>query len=181
MLPNLDDAEVMKLVTALGTILAIAILVHDAAAQDKSPGGKADLRDQAIVLCGDGLTGGPCQMAREIMRLALSNLSPQIPDWRFVVIPESRWQQAADSFGVKRTTPAFSSLSIRTTYVEGNLLFADGRVDENLQRFTAASGLRRLVWVMAHEYGHIVCQTTDERKANAAAGHLIYGRRKVCR
>lgn len=171
----------MKLVTTLGTILAFAILVPYACTQDKSPGWKADLRDQSIVVCADGLTGGQCQLARGIMRLALSNLSSQIPDWRFVVIPESRWQEAADRFRVRPTTPAFSSLSIRTTYVEANLLFVDGRVDEHLQRLTTAGGLRRLVWVLGHEYGHILCQTPDERKASAAAGYLIYGRRQVCR
>jgi len=171
----------MTLVSVLGTILAITVLMPYARTQDNSTGKEAELGDQSIILCGDGMTGGQCQLARGIMHLALSNLSSQIPAWRFVVIPQSRWQQAADRFRVKRTTPAFSSLSIRTTYVEGNLLFNDGRVDENLQRFTAASGLPRLVWVMAHEYGHILCKTADERKANVAAGHLIYGGKELCR
>jgi len=97
------------------------------------------------------------------------------------VIPNSLWEETADSFHIKASTPAFSSLGIRTTYLESNLLLADGRVDENLQRYTNLTGINKLTWVMAHEYGHILCQTGDERKASAAAGRLMYGRGDVCR
>jgi hypothetical protein len=170
----------MKLVKILGTIFALATLTASARTQERPPN-RENLRNESIILCGDGLTGGDCELSRGIMRLALSNLSSSIPEWRFVIVPESRWQEAADRFGVKRTTPAFSSLDIRTTYVERNLLSQDARIDENFQRFTGSNGARRLVWVMAHEYGHILCQTSDERKASEAAGRLIYGRGQVCR
>src|SRR5262245_51430597 len=114
--PNLDDAEAMKLVKALGTILAITILTRDALTEDKGRVKEPDLRDESIVLCGDGLTGRDCELARGIVRVALRRLSTSTPDWRIVVVPESRWNDTADHFSVRRTTPAFSSLGIRTTY-----------------------------------------------------------------
>jgi len=177
----LDDPEAMKLVRGLGTILAMAMLTAAGSTQDKPRVKQADLRDESIVLCGDGLTGSDCQMARGLMRLALKRLSTSIPDWRIVVVAQFRWNEVASGFRVKPTTPAFSSPGIRTTYVEGNLLSQDARIDENLQRYTPLTGLNKLTWIIAHEYGHILCETSDERKANAAAGRLIYGRGEVCR
>jgi len=176
----LDDAEVMKLVRGLGTILAVAMLMSAASAQDMPRIKQADLREGSIVLCADGLTGNDCELARGLMRLVLKRLSTSISDWRIVVVPQSQWNKAADSFHVERTTPAFSSLGIRTTYVEGNLLSQDIRIDENLQRYTPLTGLNKLTWIIAHEYGHILCKTSDERKANTAAGRVIYGRKEVC-
>jgi len=179
--PNFDDPEAMKLVRALGTILAMAELTSAASTQDKPQVRHADLRQESIVVCGDGLTGSDCELARGLMRLALKRLSTSTRDWRIVVVLQSRWNEVADYFRVERTTPAFSSLGIRTTYVEGNLLFHDARIDENLQRYTPLTGLNKLTWIIAHEYGHILCETSDERKASAAAGRLIYGRGEVCR
>ena len=171
----------MKLVRGLGTILAIASLTGQARTEDKARVKQADLRDEAMVLCGDGLTGSDCEMARGIVRLALRRLSTSIPDWRIVIVPQARWIDAANRFQVKPTTPAFSSIGIRTTYMEEDLLSLDARIDENLQRYTPLMGVSRLSWILAHEWGHILCKTGDEGKANAAAGRLIYGRGKVCR
>lgn len=98
-----------------------------------------------------------------------------------MIVPGSRWAVAAGRYGIKPTTPAFTDLGIRTTYLDGSLVVQDGRVNENLQRYTPWNGRTRLIWVIAHEYGHILCETRDEQKASAAAGRLIYGRRLVCR
>lgn len=138
-------------------------------------------RAQSAVVCADGLAGGDCQLAEGIVRLSLHALNTYLPDWRVVIIPEARWADAAGRYGIKPTIPAFTDLSIRTTYLEESLVLRDGRVNENLQRYTASNGTARLVWVIAHEYGHILCNTHDEQKANAAAGRLIYGKRLVCR
>ena len=136
---------------------------------------------ELIVVCAEGLIGGSCELARGIVELSLKHLSASVPDWRIVVIPESHWSEAADRYQIKRSTPAFSDLAIHTTYLEATLVLADGRIDENLQRYTSANGVPRLTWVMAHEFGHILCGTRDERQATAAAGRLIYGRAKTCR
>jgi len=139
-----------------------------------------DTRGQSVVLCADGLSGGDCQLAQGIVRLSLKELSASVPDWRVVIIPESRWTTTARMYRIKSTTPAFTDLGIRTTYIEASLVFRDGRVDENLQRYTSSNGADRLVWVIAHEYGHILCNTRNEQQATAAAGRLMYGRRLVC-
>lgn len=51
--------------------------------------------------------------------------------------------------------------------------------DVELLALTPLKGVPRLKWVLAHDYGHIACQTRDEKKAERAAGHLQYGKRKV--
>lgn len=167
----------MKLVARLGVLLAIILLTPTAHPQVKN----AILRDKPIIVCGSGLGDSDCKLAQGIIRLALSRLSNSIPDWRLVVISQAFWDEAADRFHISRTTPAFTSLGIHTTYIESNLVFQQGRIDENLQRYTSLSGMSKLTWVMAHEYGHILCRTTDEHKASAAAGRLIYGRGATCR
>lgn len=166
----------MTLVGKLGAILAILLLVPVAKAQVKN----AILRDELIIACGSGLADRDCKLAQGIMRVSLSRLSTSIQDWRLVIVSQALWNEVADSFHIKRTTPAFTNLGIHTTYVESNLVFQDGRTDENLQRYTTLSGINKLTWVMAHEYGHILCGTADEHKASAAAGRLIYGRGVAC-
>lgn len=149
--------------------------------QEQAGGKHGRLRDEPSVVCGTGLAGRDCKLVTGILRLALSRLSSSISGWRFVVVPHSLWEETADRFHINPSSPAFSSLGIRTTYLESNLLLPDARVDENLQRYTNLTGINKLTWVMAHEYGHILCQTGDERKASAAAGRLMYGRGEVCR
>jgi hypothetical protein len=149
--------------------------------QDRFGMNQQQERDLAAVICADGWAYGDCQLAKGIVRLSIKSLTTSVPDWRIVIIPASRWATTAASYRIKSTTPAFTDLSIRTTYLAGNLVLEDGRVDENLQRYTSWNGRARLTWVIAHEYGHILCATRDEREASAAAGRLIYGRRLVCR
>jgi hypothetical protein len=166
----------MKLVGRLAATLMIALLASTGHAQVKD----AILRDEPIILCGSGLGDGDCKLAQGIMRLALSRLSSSIPDWRLVVVPRALWNEVADGFHISRTTPAFTSLGIHTTYVESSLVFQDGRIDENLQRYTSLGGISKLTWVIAHEYGHILCRTADEHTASEAAGRLIYSRGAAC-
>jgi hypothetical protein len=132
------------------------------------------------VLCADGLSGRDCQLAQGIVRLSLKLLSRSVPDWRVVIVAERRWAATAELYGIKATIPAFTDLSIRTTYLKASLVFRDGRVDESLEPYTSSQGSTRLAWVIAHEYGHILCETRNEQKASAAAGRLIYGRRLAC-
>jgi len=115
-----------------------------------------------------------------MLESSLADLHIKVNEWRWVVVPSSHWAQTARSFGVKPTVPAFTSFAISTTYIESNLLFLDTRIDENLQRYTRLEGRDRLRWVLAHESGHIVCKTSDERKAEGAGKKIASGRNEVC-
>lgn len=169
----------MRLAKVLTPVILLAFTAVCARAQHEF-GMTTGTWDQSVVLCADGLSGSDCQLAQGIVQLSLKTLSASVPDWRVVIIPESRWATSARMYELKSTTPAFTDLSIRTTYIEASLIFQDGRVDENLQRYTSSKGTARLVWVIAHEYGHILCNTRSEQQATSAAGRLIYGRRLVC-
>ncbi len=144
----------------------------------------ADLRPPSLqpnIVCGSGFSDADCGLATGIVRLALEDLRSAIPEWRWVVVPETHWAAVATSFRIKPTTPAFSSLTIHTTYVEASLVLPAQRIDENLQSYSRLRGKERLRWVLAHESGHILCQTSDEGIAEAAAKKIEYGNRSVCR
>src|SRR5690242_3802615 len=81
-------------------------------------GTKNESRDEAVVVCADGLTESSCRLAQSIVRLSLKPLSTSIPGWRVVVVPESRWNEAARDYQVEPSRPAFSALGIHTTYLE---------------------------------------------------------------
>ena len=137
--------------------------------------------EPAIIVCGTGFSQGDCQLARGFVQLALSDLKVTIPGWRWVVVPSTQWKQTALSFGLKPTVPAFSNLSVGATYIISDLVLPSQRLDENLLSYTSRTGARRLRWVLAHESGHIVCRTSVESKAEAAARRIEGGNPDVCR
>ena len=133
-----------------------------------------------LVVCGTGFTTGDCHLASGILRAALHDLKIEVPAWRWVVVRVSQWKQTAESFGVKPEVPAFSNFAVSTTYIEATLVVPDQRTDENLQRYTQRNGRARLRWVLAHESGHIVCRTFDDRRAEAAGKRILAGNREAC-
>lgn len=133
------------------------------------------------VLCGAGFTPSECDTASGMVRNALKDLRVDIPGWRWVVVPSARWNQLAQEFGIKATVPAFSSFALGSTYVKSSLVFPNLALDENLQTYTPLSGMERLRWMMAHESGHILCRTSDEKQAESAGKRLERGNREVCR
>lgn len=62
-----------------------------------------------------------------------------------------------------------------STYLNEELVLPDRDTDMKLRRITRLTGIKRLQWVLAHEFGHIICQTHDERKAARAGGYLLRG------
>lgn len=133
------------------------------------------------LLCGTGYKDSDCQLLTGALRLNLEQLRLTIPGWRWVVVSRSRWDEVATSFGIDPKIPAFSSLAIHTTYLDDSLFSLQSGVDERLQSFTPRTGYDRLRWVIAHESGHILCNTSDERKAERAARRLEFGAGKMCR
>jgi Zn-dependent peptidase ImmA (M78 family) len=76
--------------------------------------------------------------------------------------------------------PAFSNLSMASTYISAELIFSDRDTDMKFLALTRLTGIERLQWVLAHEYGHIICQTHEERKANHAGDYLLRGQIGTC-
>ena len=132
------------------------------------------------VVCSNGFTPSDCDFVAGTFQLSLAQLRLIVPGWRWIVVSPTAWPKVAASFGVTPTTPAFSDLGIRSTYVNADLLRFDTRIDENLQRFSNRSGMDRLRWVVAHEAGHILCGTKNEAKAQTAGQRLEGGNRDVC-
>ena len=133
------------------------------------------------VLCGAGYKDADCDFLTRALRLNLEQLHLRIPGWRWVVVRRSGWDEVARSFGIDPKIPAFSSLGIHTTYLDDSLFSLQVGIDERLQSFSSRTGYDRLRWVIAHESGHILCNTGDERKAAKAAGRLEFGAGKMCK
>jgi hypothetical protein len=126
----------------------------------------------ASVNCGEGLSKDECGLATGTVRLALQQLNDPIQDWRWVVVPAYRWAKVSESFERNPASPAFTVLDGRVTYVEDVLIFNSQRIDEGLQLYSRRTGIDRLRWVLAHEAGHIVCNSHSERVAEDAAKRL---------
>ncbi|HWR16131.1 MAG TPA: hypothetical protein VN577_14990 [Terriglobales bacterium] len=132
------------------------------------------------IRCGDGFTPTACELAKGSLTVAIQQLSPGLPGWRWVIVPAEKWEAVATSFGISPTTPAFSSLGIQSTYIHCGFVLFDTRLDEHLQSYSSRTGIDRLRWVVAHELGHIVCGTKDEHEAESAAKKIQARNRNAC-
>src|SRR5262249_52359347 len=132
-----------------------------------------------VIRCGDGFHGNDCQSAIDRVALSVKQLDAKVAGWRLVVVPASRWTALVSAFRAK-STPAFSDLTTTSTYVNDALIFPQASMDEELRALTPLTGVSRLRWVLAHEYGHIVCHTRDETQAERAGGYLQYGKTNMC-
>jgi hypothetical protein len=145
------------------------------------PSHKALSRLRAPLLgCGDGFDGGSCQLAVEAVTHALHQLNTRLPGWRVIVVPSKQWQTVSAEFGGNESAPAFSNLLMASTYLNAELVFSEPHTDARLARLTPLSGVRRLQWVLAHEYGHIVCHTHEEGRAERAGDYLLRGEMITC-
>src|SRR4051812_35725764 len=91
----------------------LSLILFQAIAFGQSP--------QAIV-CSDGFTPSGCRFVSGTFEVALKQLRLTVPGWRWIVVSPDVWPKVATSFGVKPTTPAFSSLGIQSTYINAALL-----------------------------------------------------------
>jgi hypothetical protein len=130
--------------------------------------------------CGSGFKGDDCQVALGIVAQALHQLNPRLPGWRVVVVPVDQWRKMSAAFVAHNSVPAFSNLSMASTYLSAELIFSDRDTDMKFLALTRLTGIERLQWVLAHEYGHIICQTHEERKANHAGDYLLRGQIGTC-
>jgi len=161
-------------------LVAVVTVATQAQQFTAAPGSVPVPPETSYIVCGTGFAKSECQFATNFVRLTLKDLKVNIPGWRWVVVPASQWKQTALSFGVKPSVPAFSSLSIGVTYVTSDLMVPTQRVDENLLAYTTRTGVDRLRWVMAHELGHILCNTADDTKAEAAGKRIQAGNAVIC-
>jgi hypothetical protein len=128
------------------------------------------LGSNVLVICSKGLAGDGCRYARVAVRRVIDALQPSVQDWRIILVPDEHWASTCSGFRLKPCAPAFSNLTKRATYLNSRLavLGDDGRVDEDLLRYTRLTGEDRLKWVLAHEFGHLLCETADQEVAEKA-------------
>lgn len=168
----------MKHLRVLAMILWFATAVY--AQQFAAPASLSTQRGNAYILCGTGFTEGECRTASGVVRVALKDIRVDIQGWRWVIVPNAQWEEFTREFGVKSTVPAFSSFALASTYVQQDLIFPNLPNNDNLRSYTSLTGFERLRWVLAHESGHILCRTSDDGKAEAAAKRIQSGNSVIC-
>lgn len=167
----------MKVLIAL-MVFSLVSAVRSTIAEDKIATIKSE------VLCGDGLDRATCRFDQEMLRASLARLRLAPTSWRWIVVAPDHWHSIASQLHIADSVPAFSSLSLRSTWIHQSFFAMDDRIDEHLQAYVSLIGPARLDWVVAHELGHILCNTTSERRAESAGGRLRFGsadERKLCR
>jgi hypothetical protein len=135
-----------------------------------------------LVICSKGLAGNGCRDAQAAVRRVVDALHPSVQGWRIILVPDERWESACRGFRLKPCPPAFSNLTMRATYLNRRLavlIDQDGKVDEELARYTTLTGEDRLKWVIAHELGHLLCETADQDVADKVGYSLRVSRHPV--
>lgn len=168
----------MKHLAVLVIVLwsAMAVYAQQFGASPSFPAHPGD----TYILCGTGFSEGECRTASGVVRNALKDIRVDIRGWRWVVVPTAQWDEFTREFGVKATVPAFSSFALASTYVQQDLIFPNLPNNDNLRSYTSLTGFDRLRWVLAHESGHILCRTSDDTKAEAAAKRIQLGNSVIC-
>jgi hypothetical protein len=166
----------------LAALLTVSLQVEGQnSLADDSPKDPRSTREP-LVLCSGELVALSCAYAKRTMHdvLLRQRLSPE--GWRWVVVDNSHWHAIAAPLHVADTVPAFSSLTLRTTYIHHAFFSIAARAEEILQSY-GGQGSGGLEWVLSHELGHIVCNTSNERIAKLAADRIRFGmtdRTQIC-
>ena len=85
-----------------------------------------------------------------------------VPDWTIAVLTSQSWHAAMNQYGTiygQTALPAFTILETRRTYLN----------PDYVKRLSTGQ-LRN---ILAHEAGHLLCNCSDEKKANRFADDLL--------
>jgi hypothetical protein len=141
-----------------------------------STGVFADTSPAPLVICGAGVRPTVCRFAEMAVTDAVSRLRVVPEDWRWVIVSKTRWPMIATALKTDSAVPAFSNPTLRTTYLHEDLFIARKWIDEYFRIPIDRTIAGRLEWIVAHEAGHVLCDTGDEHRADWAARHLLYAR-----
>ncbi len=103
--------------------------------------------------------------------LAGMDLAP-LGDWTWILVRSQDWTPILRPVGRDPDSPAFTILEKRRTFLEEALFNAGPERSRTLLEKWRMPLDQLLVFAVAHELGHAVCQETDEARAKAYAEQL---------
>jgi len=133
------------------------------------------------IACG-GIGSRSCEFDQRRLHECLKRIRVFPEGWNWVIVGRQRWQRVATQFHVRDSVPAFSNFTVRTTYIHEAFFALNTTLQEILQPYDAAQGTRGLDWAVSHELRHILCHTSDEKRAETAGARLRVGEKqsRIC-
>jgi hypothetical protein len=122
--------------------------------------------------------------ARVLRKLLATYPVERVGSWSFLLAPSIHWNDLMRALGLQShvRSPAFTVLGFRTTVFEQSLfsgpLSARGELRRTFQ-ISEDSLLQQLA--VSHELAHILCNDTDEYRADTNSRHLRAGELLACR
>ena len=170
----------MKLVAFY--LIAAVFMLGQVRAQSPPPilpqGG--DFSRQHFV-CHTGYTLEKCHADVAVLQKALAKYPVgHLGEWTWVLVRSEDWKAILTPRGLDPDSPAFTYYPGKATFFEDALVAEVPRRRFNLQASWGMSIEDLLVYAIAHELGHAVCNEQDEAKANRTAKLLRQGRPPSC-
>jgi hypothetical protein len=145
----------------------------------KLPQGE-DFSHQHFV-CHTGYTLEKCHADVAVLQKALAKYPVgQLGEWTWVLVRSEDWKAIVTPRGLNPDSPAFTYYPGKATFFEDALVAEVPRRRFNLQSSWGMSIEDLLVYAIAHELGHALCNERDEGKANRTAKLLRQGGPPSC-
>jgi hypothetical protein len=131
--------------------------------------------------CNTGYRPRDCSKQIAVLRARLQHFySGELHGWTWILVSSEDWRPILLRVGKDPDSPAFSILEKRQTFLEEALFSPNGSRGAQLLRKWSLPLDRLLDLAITHELGHIVCNDTDERRADDYGRALRSGKTSVC-
>jgi hypothetical protein len=132
-------------------------------------------------VCHTGYTLEKCHADVAVLQKALAKYPVgHLGEWTWVLVRSEDWKGIVTPRGLNPDSPAFTYYPGKETFFEDALVAEVPRRRFTLQASWGMSIEDLLVYAIAHELGHALCNEWDEAKANRTAKLLRQGRPPSC-
>lgn len=132
--------------------------------------------------CNTGFTLASCQQLVAKLKEALKRLPADAPNgWRWVIVRSQDWNPLLGSLHLDHRAVVFSSLGLRSTFLEEALFVSSPKRTQELVRDFNAPFDQLLRVAVSHELAHAICDERNEAAANHFAEQLRNGKAPECR
>jgi hypothetical protein len=166
---------------ALYLIAAVVVLCQVKAQPPPSKLQQGDDFSRQHFVCHTGYTLEKCHADVAALQKALAKYPVvRLGEWTWVLVRSEDWKAIVTPRGLNPDSPAFTYYAGRETFFEDALVAEVPRRRFNLSALWGMSIEDLLVYAIAHELGHALCNEWDEAKANRAAKLVRQGRPPSC-
>src|SRR5215472_4789300 len=172
---------VVGLVLLAGSVSPSVQAQSEVAAQASKPPENPGAPCAQHFYCNAGFALAVCQEHVAKLKEVLKQLPATAPTgWRWVIVRSQDWGPLVISLHLDHRAVVFSSLGLRSTFLEEALfLSSPKRAHELVRDFHAP--LDKLLWVaVSHELAHAICHEQNEAAANLIAEELRNGTTPEC-